>query len=44
MFLKDSQRASEYEGKFGAAIASLNERDMTAQISGLQVSPSVQAV
>jgi hypothetical protein len=44
LFLKDDARAGQYEAKFGAAIASLNERDIVAQISGMNVSPSVTAV
>lgn len=44
MFLKDDQRAAQYESKFGAAIEELNARDLVSQISGMNVNPSVRAV
>jgi hypothetical protein len=44
LFLKDDARAGQYEAKFAAAIEEMNGRDIVAQISGMNVSPSVTAV
>lgn len=42
LYLKDFQRAADYEQKFVASIDELNARDLVSQVSGMSVSPSVQ--